>query len=246
MKIPTRPMFWCQVIASIVAGTVQLGVQAWIFTLIECVSLLDFSSPSPSPYSPRLAPHSDLCSATQKDGFICPNTEVFDTAFIIWAVIGPQRQFSSGQVYCSDRRSADRPLVVDFGWRVTSISFIPPSRTSLYLFIYIQIQNQIFGIDLPVLYRFPVFHGLSSKSSSMNAKRTTSDTRSAVIEPRIPWSCASIITDARLQDLTPATQVNNIAVVGLRHEYANQQVLSVSNMVSQLFLSLSQCHCHGL
>jgi OPT family oligopeptide transporter len=60
MKIPHRPMFFCQVVATIVAGTVQLCVQAWMFSNIE-----------------------DLCSASQKDGFICPSTTVFGTASII-------------------------------------------------------------------------------------------------------------------------------------------------------------------
>ncbi|KAH7922249.1 small oligopeptide transporter [Leucogyrophana mollusca] len=76
MKIPPRTMFWGQVVATVIAGTVQLGVQAWMFTNIE-----------------------DMCNPTQKDGFICPNTEVFGTASFIWGVIGPQRQFSGGQVY---------------------------------------------------------------------------------------------------------------------------------------------------
>ncbi|KIK91864.1 hypothetical protein PAXRUDRAFT_13554 [Paxillus rubicundulus Ve08.2h10] len=76
MKIPPRTMFWSQVVASIIAGTVQLGVQAWMFTNIP-----------------------DMCNPAQKNGFICPNTEVFGTASIIWGVIGPARQFSSGQVY---------------------------------------------------------------------------------------------------------------------------------------------------
>ncbi|KAF7340477.1 Sexual differentiation process protein isp4 [Mycena venus] len=60
MKIPPRPMFWSQVIATVVAGTVQLGVQAWMFTNIN-----------------------DFCAPNQKDGFICPSTEVFGTASII-------------------------------------------------------------------------------------------------------------------------------------------------------------------
>jgi OPT family oligopeptide transporter len=60
MKIAHRPMFFCQVAATIVAGTVQLGVQAWMFSNIE-----------------------GLCSADQKDGFICPSTTVFGTASII-------------------------------------------------------------------------------------------------------------------------------------------------------------------
>ena len=60
MKIPPKPMFWGQVVATAIAGTVQLGVQAWMFTNIE-----------------------DICDPHQKDGFICPSTEVFGTASII-------------------------------------------------------------------------------------------------------------------------------------------------------------------
>lgn len=33
MKIPQRPMFFCQVVATVLAGTTQLGVQAWMFTV---------------------------------------------------------------------------------------------------------------------------------------------------------------------------------------------------------------------
>lgn len=58
------------------AGTVQLGVQAWMFQNIP-----------------------GMCDSDQPDGFICPSTEVFGTASIVWGVIGPQRQFSQGQVY---------------------------------------------------------------------------------------------------------------------------------------------------
>ncbi|KAI5123303.1 hypothetical protein M0805_009324 [Coniferiporia weirii] len=76
MKIPPRPMFWGQVVATIIAGTVQLGVQAWMFTNIT-----------------------DMCATDQPDGFICPSTEVFGTASIIWGVIGPALQFSKGQLY---------------------------------------------------------------------------------------------------------------------------------------------------
>ena len=60
MKIPHRPMFWCQVVGTVVAGTVQLGVQTWMFSNIQ-----------------------DLCSADQRDGFTCPVTTVFGTASII-------------------------------------------------------------------------------------------------------------------------------------------------------------------
>nr|GAT55049.1 OPT oligopeptide transporter [Mycena chlorophos] len=76
MKIPPRQMFMAQVVATVLAGTVQLGVQAWMFTNIT-----------------------DMCVLGQPDGFWCPNTQVFGTASIIWGVIGPQRQFSHGQIY---------------------------------------------------------------------------------------------------------------------------------------------------
>lgn len=76
MKIPPRTMFFAQVICAVIAGTAQLAVQAWMFTNI-----------------------SDMCDPLQKSGFICPNTEVFGTASIIWGVIGPARQFSKGQIY---------------------------------------------------------------------------------------------------------------------------------------------------
>lgn len=76
MKVPPRTMFSGQVIAAVVAGTVQLGVQAWMFTNIP-----------------------DMCTAGQRSHFICPSTQVFGTASIIWGVIGPARQFSKGQIY---------------------------------------------------------------------------------------------------------------------------------------------------
>ncbi|KAI0245636.1 OPT oligopeptide transporter [Lactifluus subvellereus] len=84
MKIPHRPMFFCQVVGTVVAGTVQLGVQTWMFSHIE-----------------------DICSPHQKDNFTCPYTAVFGTASIIvvvniwsyWGVIGPRRLFSHGQLY---------------------------------------------------------------------------------------------------------------------------------------------------
>ncbi|KAH7925880.1 OPT oligopeptide transporter [Leucogyrophana mollusca] len=76
MKIPPRTMFWAQISAGFVAGTVQLGVQAWMFSNIP-----------------------DMCSSQQKAGFVCPNVQVFGTASVMWGVIGPARQFSPGQIY---------------------------------------------------------------------------------------------------------------------------------------------------
>ena len=60
MKVPPRTMFSCQIVATIFAGTSQLAVQAWMFSNVE-----------------------EICSPTQKDGFICPSTTVFGNASII-------------------------------------------------------------------------------------------------------------------------------------------------------------------
>ncbi|KIJ32419.1 hypothetical protein M422DRAFT_76535 [Sphaerobolus stellatus SS14] len=76
MKIPPRSMFWSQVVATVVSATVQLGVQAWMFTNIP-----------------------NMCDDHQKDKFRCPSTKVFGTASIIWGVIGPANQFSKGQLF---------------------------------------------------------------------------------------------------------------------------------------------------
>ncbi|KDQ55449.1 hypothetical protein JAAARDRAFT_133924 [Jaapia argillacea MUCL 33604] len=76
MKIPPRPMFWCQVLATAIAGTVQLGVQSWMFSNIP-----------------------DMCHPGQKDNFTCAGTQVFATASVVWGVIGPALQFAKGKVY---------------------------------------------------------------------------------------------------------------------------------------------------
>ncbi|KAF8257233.1 OPT oligopeptide transporter [Lactarius quietus] len=76
MKIPPRPMLFCQIVATVIAGTVQIGVQNWLFSNVE-----------------------EICSLTQKDGFICPLTKVFKDTSIMWGAIGPQRIFSHGQLY---------------------------------------------------------------------------------------------------------------------------------------------------
>nr|AGA20380.1 oligopeptide transporter 9 [Phanerodontia chrysosporium] len=78
MKIPPRAMFICQVVATVIAGTTQLGVMSWMFSNIP-----------------------DLCHAQQADlsGFTCANAEVFATASVVWGVIGPSRIFSQGIYY---------------------------------------------------------------------------------------------------------------------------------------------------
>ncbi|KAI0029695.1 OPT oligopeptide transporter protein-domain-containing protein [Vararia minispora EC-137] len=80
MKVPPIPMFFAQIVSTIVAGTTQLGVQTWHrpWNMTFCRG---------------------LCSANQPQRFICPNISVFGTASIIWGVIGPQNQFARGQIY---------------------------------------------------------------------------------------------------------------------------------------------------
>ncbi|KAI9436132.1 OPT oligopeptide transporter [Lactarius psammicola] len=76
MKVPPRSMFWCQIVATVVAGTTQLAVQQWMFADIP-----------------------DFCEQHQNSHFTCANTEVFFVASVVWGVIGPGRQFSPGQIY---------------------------------------------------------------------------------------------------------------------------------------------------
>ncbi|KAF8907740.1 OPT oligopeptide transporter protein-domain-containing protein [Mucidula mucida] len=77
MKIPPRPMFWCQVWKLLVRQPLQLGVQSWMFSNIP-----------------------DICSPYQKDNFTCSATHVFATAsVIVLGSIGPGLQFAKGQTY---------------------------------------------------------------------------------------------------------------------------------------------------
>ncbi|AET41033.1 oligopeptide transporter OPT1 Ecym_7185 [Eremothecium cymbalariae DBVPG len=74
LKLAPRLMFTAQFLATIWGGTVQVAVMRWAEGNIP-----------------------DLCT---KDGsFNCPHATVFFNASIIWGVIGPQRMFSSGQLY---------------------------------------------------------------------------------------------------------------------------------------------------
>ena len=115
MKIPPREMFWAlvslflgvhlsrcirpvQITATVIAGTVQLGVQSWMFGNIEYVSLV-FSFFAACLLTPNI---SGMCESGQEDGyaewtipsdrvgsyihfrFTCPDTQVFGAASVIW------------------------------------------------------------------------------------------------------------------------------------------------------------------
>lgn len=76
MKISPRLLFASQFIATIWGSIVQIAVLRWSYSNIT-----------------------DLCSPDQPNHYSCPNGRVFFNASIIWGVIGPQRQFSHGQIY---------------------------------------------------------------------------------------------------------------------------------------------------
>ncbi|KAJ7596747.1 glutathione transporter [Mycena floridula] len=76
MKIPPRTMFTVQVAAAAVSSIATVSVQAWILDNIE-----------------------DVCTPSQKHGFVCPGTNQFGTASLIWGGVGPSRMFSPGSLY---------------------------------------------------------------------------------------------------------------------------------------------------
>ncbi|KAJ5127357.1 OPT oligopeptide transporter [Penicillium atrosanguineum] len=76
MKIAPRVMFSAQIIATIVAAFVSIGVNAWALANIEGV-----------------------CETGQAAGFNCENITTFFTSSVLWGAIGPRRLFASGQMY---------------------------------------------------------------------------------------------------------------------------------------------------
>ncbi len=76
MKIAPRTLFWAQGIAVVWGAIVQIAAMKWTQNHIP-----------------------NVCSPDQKSHFTCPNGRVFFNASIIWGVIGPQRQFSPGNLY---------------------------------------------------------------------------------------------------------------------------------------------------
>lgn len=76
MKVAPRLLFAAQFIASIWGSLVQVAVLRWSYGNIP-----------------------NLCEPDQANKYTCPNGKVFFNASIIWGVIGPQRQFSQGQIY---------------------------------------------------------------------------------------------------------------------------------------------------
>jgi hypothetical protein len=81
MKIPPRSMFFCQVVATVIAGTVRLGVQAREFSNLNV---------------------EDICSHDQKDGFIAQMSpcsaphQVAYCGFLLYHCYVAQHRYCSG------------------------------------------------------------------------------------------------------------------------------------------------------
>ncbi|KAJ3824187.1 OPT oligopeptide transporter protein-domain-containing protein [Lentinula raphanica] len=76
IKIPPRATFLVQLVSTILASFVQVGVKQWIFANVP-----------------------DICQPDQKSQLTCPHNQVFFTASAIWGLIGPTRQFGTGSPY---------------------------------------------------------------------------------------------------------------------------------------------------
>ncbi|KAJ7736920.1 OPT oligopeptide transporter protein-domain-containing protein [Mycena metata] len=76
VKVPPRASFLVQLVGTVVAAFLQVGVKTWIFSNVE-----------------------DICQPNQKSQLTCPHNQVFFTASAIWGLIGPSRQFGAGSIY---------------------------------------------------------------------------------------------------------------------------------------------------
>ncbi|KAF7346881.1 hypothetical protein MVEN_01440100 [Mycena venus] len=76
VKVPPRASFLVQLVGTLLAAFLQVGVKTWIFSNVE-----------------------DICSPTQKSQLTCPDNQVFFSASIIWGLIGPSRQFGRQSIY---------------------------------------------------------------------------------------------------------------------------------------------------
>lgn len=76
VKVPPRATFVVQVVGTLMASFVQVGVKQWMFDNVK-----------------------DICSPDQPSLLTCPNNAVYFTASAVWGLIGPTRQFGVGALY---------------------------------------------------------------------------------------------------------------------------------------------------
>ncbi|XP_027356861.1 oligopeptide transporter 4-like [Abrus precatorius] len=75
MKVPPRSMFIVQIVGTLVAGTVDVGVAWWLLGTIKNICNED-KLPADSPWT-------------------CPSDQVFFDASVIWGLVGPKRIFGT-------------------------------------------------------------------------------------------------------------------------------------------------------
>ncbi|XP_026433527.1 oligopeptide transporter 4-like [Papaver somniferum] len=73
MKIPPRSLFLVQLIGTIIAGTINIGVAMWLLDSVENIC------------------HEELLPANSP--WTCPGDRVFFDASVIWGLVGPMRIF---------------------------------------------------------------------------------------------------------------------------------------------------------
>ncbi|KAF9029353.1 OPT-domain-containing protein [Hymenopellis radicata] len=78
VKVPPRATFLVQLVSTVLAAFVQVGVKTWIFANVP-----------------------DICTDHQKSNLTCPHNQVFYTASAVWGLVGPTRQFGTGTIYHS-------------------------------------------------------------------------------------------------------------------------------------------------
>ncbi|KAJ7159202.1 OPT oligopeptide transporter protein-domain-containing protein [Mycena crocata] len=78
IKVPPRASFLVQLVGTLVAAFLQVGVKTWIFANVE-----------------------DMCKPGQKSQLTCPNNDVFFSASVVWGLIGPSRQYGPNSIYHS-------------------------------------------------------------------------------------------------------------------------------------------------
>ncbi|THV06162.1 OPT superfamily oligopeptide transporter [Dendrothele bispora CBS 962.96] len=76
VKVPPRATFLVQLVSTVLAAFVQVGVKTWIFSNVA-----------------------DICQEDQRSQLTCPHNQVFFTASAVWGLIGPTRQFGTGSIY---------------------------------------------------------------------------------------------------------------------------------------------------
>jgi OPT family oligopeptide transporter len=93
MKIPPRIMFTAQVVAAAVSCVVVTAVCPFYVRIIRPLCLMSLS---PQVQEWMFSNIVDICTPGQKQGFVCPGTNAFANASLIWGGVGPRRLFSPG------------------------------------------------------------------------------------------------------------------------------------------------------